>query len=84
LETAERSAEATLGGWAHLGVGCASRDEVDHRLVEANAAGHQVLGPCDDGPPVGYWGIIVGPDGHNLEVAYGQEVGVTVETAKLV
>jgi hypothetical protein len=28
---------------------------------------------------VGYWGIIGDPDGHNLEVAFGQEVGLTVE-----
>lgn len=69
----------TLGGWAHLGVGCASRDEVDHRLVLASSEGRDVVGPCDDGPPVGYWGIISDPDGHQLEVAYGQEVRVMVE-----
>ena len=70
-----------LGGWAHLGVGCASRDEVDRRLVEANAAGLTVVGPVDDGPPVGYWGLITDPDGNNLELAYGQEVGLTVDRA---
>ena len=69
----------TLGGWAHLGVGCASRDEVDHRLVEARTAGFEIMGPCDDGPPAGYWGLITDPDGHQLEVAYGQQVRVTVE-----
>lgn len=74
--------QGRLGGWAHLGVGCASREEVDHRLVTASEAGHQVLGPCDDGPPVGYWGLIVDPDGHNLEVAYGQQVGVEVSDAR--
>jgi len=68
-----------IGGWAHLGVGVASRDEVDHRLVEAAAAGHDIVGPCDDTPPVGYWGIISDPDGHQLEVAYGQEVRVMLE-----
>jgi hypothetical protein len=71
-----------LGGSAHLGVGCASRDEVDHRLVTATSEGLSVLGPCDDGPPVGYWGLIVDPDGHNLELAYGQEVGLAVDDAK--
>jgi len=71
-----------LGGWAHLGVGCASRAEVDHRLVSATEAGHEVVGPCDDGPPVGYWGIITDPDGHNLELAYGQEVKLTVEAVQ--
>jgi len=78
LET--EAATHPLGGWAHLGVGCASRDEVDHRLTGASAAGFDVIGPCDDGPPVGYWGIISDPDGHQLEVAYGQEVKVTVES----
>jgi hypothetical protein len=28
---------------------------------------------------VGYWAYIVDPDGHNLEISYGQEVGFTVE-----
>jgi catechol 2,3-dioxygenase-like lactoylglutathione lyase family enzyme len=66
-----------LGGYAHLGVGCSNRDDVDARLAAARAAGHTVLGPFDDGPPVGYWAIISDPDGHNLELSYGQEVGVT-------
>jgi hypothetical protein len=38
-----------------------------------------VSGPYDSGPPVGYWAIIPDPDGHNLELSYGQEVGLTVE-----
>ena len=40
-----------------------------------------MLGPVDSGPPVGYWAYIVDPDGHNLEISYGQEVGLTVEQA---
>ena len=71
-----------LGGWAHLGIGVASREEVDHRLVTASEAGFEVVGPCDDGPPVGYWGIITDPDGHNVEIAYGQEVKLTVEAVQ--
>jgi len=80
----ESSVDHSLGGAAHLGVGCASRDEVSHRLVTASEAGHSVVGPCDDGPPVGYWGLIVDPDGHNLELAYGQEVGIAVDDARSV
>ena len=38
-------------------------------------------GPFDSGPPVGYWAIIPDPDGHNLELSYGQEVGTTVSGA---
>jgi len=81
LQTYGEGAEGRLGGWAHLGVGCATADEVDRRLADATAAGHSTLGPLDDGPPVGYWGIIVDPDGHNLELAYGQHVGLTVESS---
>jgi catechol 2,3-dioxygenase-like lactoylglutathione lyase family enzyme len=71
-----------LGGWSHLGIGVASREEVDHRLVMATEEGYEVVGPCDDGPPVGYWGIITDPDGHNIELAYGQEVKLTVEAVQ--
>lgn len=68
-----------LSGWAHLGVACRSRDDVDRRCADARAEGLAVQGPFDSGPPVGYWAIIPDPDGHNLELSYGQEVGLTVE-----
>jgi hypothetical protein len=29
---------------------------------------------------VGYWAYVVDPDGHNLEVSFGQDVGLAVET----
>lgn len=68
-----------LGGFAHLGIGCTSRDEVDRLCALAHDEGRRVSGPYDSGPPVGYWAIVADPDGHNLELSYGQEVGVTVE-----
>jgi len=71
----------TLGGWAHLGVGCSSREEVDRLCALAKADGRLVTAPHDAGYPVGYWGMIADPDGHNLEVAFGQEVGLTVQEA---
>ena len=71
----------TLGGWAHLGVACASRAEVDRRCATAVAAGIEVSGPYDAGPPVGYWAIIPDPDGHHLELSYGQQVNDTVNGA---
>lgn len=77
----EHDVDHRLGGWSHLGIGLGSRAEVDGRLAGAAEAGHPVMGPNDSGPPVGYWGIIVDPDGHNLELAFGQEVGFTVEHA---
>jgi catechol 2,3-dioxygenase-like lactoylglutathione lyase family enzyme len=71
-----------LGGFAHLGVGCPSRDEVDRRCDAARREGREVFGPLDSGYPVGYWAIIPDPDGHNLELSHGQEVGLAVERAK--
>lgn len=65
----------------HLGVGCRSREEVDRLCAEARAEGRLGRGPADYGPPVGYWAFITDPDGHTLEVSYGQEVGLTVGRA---
>lgn len=70
-----------LGGFAHLGVGCESRGEVDRRCARAREEGRQVSGPTDSGEPVGYWAIVADPDGHNLELSHGQEVGFTVAHA---
>lgn len=77
----ETAVDHRLGGWGHLGVGVESREAVDDGLARARHAGFEVVGPFDTGPPVGYWGIIADPDGHNLELAHGQEVGFTVEHA---
>jgi len=71
-----------LGPFGHLGVGCASRDEVDRLCAEARAEGRLQSGPTDSGYPVGYWAYIADPDGNNLEVSYGQDVGLTVERAR--
>lgn len=70
--------DATLSGIAHLGVGCPDRAEVDRLLALAGTEGRPSLGPFDSGYPVGYWGLIADPDGHNLEVSHGQEVGLAV------
>jgi catechol 2,3-dioxygenase-like lactoylglutathione lyase family enzyme len=72
----------SLTGFSHLGVGCDSRREVDRRCELARREGRTVLGPLDSGPPVGYWGFITDPDGNNLELSHGQEVGLTVEEAR--
>lgn len=71
-----------LGGvYCHIGMGVASRARVDEMCERARAEQRTVLGPVDSGPPVGYWAYIVDPDGHNLEVSFGQEVGLTVDSA---
>ncbi|HEX8118330.1 MAG TPA: VOC family protein, partial [Pyrinomonadaceae bacterium] len=73
------SVEHPLVPWAHLGVGCESREEVERLCGEARAEGRLLTGPTDSGYPVGYWALLRDPDGHTLELSFGQEVGLTVE-----
>jgi catechol 2,3-dioxygenase-like lactoylglutathione lyase family enzyme len=70
-----------LEPFAHLGVACVSREEVDRLCVQARAEEVLVSGPADYGPPVGYWAFLRDPDGHTLEISYGQDVGLTVAQA---
>jgi catechol 2,3-dioxygenase-like lactoylglutathione lyase family enzyme len=74
--------EFQLAGFNHVGVGCASRAEVDRLAAEARNEGCLALGPIDSGYPVGYWAFLRDPDGHQLEISFGQEVGTSVEHAK--
>ena len=71
--------EGRLDGFAHLGVGCESKAEVDRLAALAVQEGCLIGGPADSGPPVGYWAFLRDPDGHTLELSYGQDVGLTVE-----
>jgi catechol 2,3-dioxygenase-like lactoylglutathione lyase family enzyme len=68
-------------GVQHLGVGCASRADVERLCDEARREGRLRRGPTDSGYPVGFWAFIDDPDGHILEISFGQEVGLTVETS---
>jgi catechol 2,3-dioxygenase-like lactoylglutathione lyase family enzyme len=66
----------------HMGVGCPSREELDRLCTLAKTDGCLSRGPKDAGPPVGYWAFLTDPDGHTLELSYGQEVGLTVDHAR--
>ncbi len=72
---------APLGPFAHLGVAVASRAAVDRLLAEAKAEGITVKGPFDYPPPVGYGAFLLDPDGHTLEISFGQTVAYTLEQA---
>ncbi|MBV8453287.1 MAG: VOC family protein [Deltaproteobacteria bacterium] len=63
---------------AHLGVGCHSREEVEHLCREAISDGCLHSGPTDSGYPVGYWAFLLDPDSNTLEISYGQEIALTV------
>ena len=70
--------ETTLRPFAHLGVGCQSREEVERLCREAVSDGCLHSGPTDSGYPVGYWAFLSDPDGNTLEISYGQEIALTV------
>jgi catechol 2,3-dioxygenase-like lactoylglutathione lyase family enzyme len=71
--------ENPLGPFAHLGIGLPSRDAVDERCALARSEKRLRLGPTDSGQPLGYWALIADPDGHMLEVSYGQDVGLSAQ-----
>ena len=70
-----------LSPFAHLGVGCHSREEIDALCERARQEGLIIEGPKDAGYPIGYFACLRDPDRHTLEISYGQEVGLTVEKA---
>lgn len=70
--------ELPLRPLAHLGVGCASREEVDRLCREAVIDRCLHSGPTDSGYPVGYWAFLSDPDGNTLEISYGQEIALTL------
>jgi catechol 2,3-dioxygenase-like lactoylglutathione lyase family enzyme len=63
-----------LGPFAHLGVAVASDAELDHLCATARSEGWLREGPTESGPPVGRWAFLDDPDGHTLELSFGQQV----------
>lgn len=76
-----QSVQPILSPLAHLGVGCKSREAMNILCDKARQEGILVEEPKDSGYPVGYWAFLRDPDGHTLELSYGQEIGLTVEKA---
>ncbi len=71
--------ERPLGPFAHLGVACRSREEVDRLCDVARREGVLRDEPWDSGGPAGYLASLRDPDGHTLELSFGQEVALAVE-----
>lgn len=79
----ETKVEYPLGPFAHLGVACESRAEVDRLAALARDEGCLREGPWgDEEEPAGYLVTLADPDGHTLELSYGQEVGLAVDRAR--
>jgi catechol 2,3-dioxygenase-like lactoylglutathione lyase family enzyme len=74
--------DAPLAPFGHIGIGCESRADLDRLCNRARAEGRLKSGPSDDGYPVGYWAYIADPDGNNLEISYGQEIGLTLSDSR--
>lgn len=52
--------------------------EVDRLRDEAQTEGVLIQGSTDS-PPLGYWAYLRDPDGHTLEISYGQEISTAVK-----
>jgi hypothetical protein len=69
-----------LGPFAHLGVACSTRAELEKRCALASAEGRLREPLRETGGPAGCLAMLSDPDGHTLELSYGQEVGIAVES----
>ncbi len=78
------SVHPVLSPLAHLGIGCESRESMNSLCDQARQAGVLLQEPKDSGYPIGYWAFLRDPDGHTLELSYGQEIGLTVEKTSLI
>ncbi|BAQ62175.1 Sll5075 protein [Geminocystis sp. NIES-3708] len=74
--------EGRLTPQSHLGVALESRKKVEQLCIMASDEKILVSGPNDWGLPVGYWAYIKDPDGHTLEISFGQEIHFTLENFK--
>lgn len=72
--------DTPLGPFGHLGIACATRDEVDRLCALAEAEGHLRAAPQDSGESIGYWAFLADPDGNTLELSFGQRVETITET----
>jgi catechol 2,3-dioxygenase-like lactoylglutathione lyase family enzyme len=70
--------QPVLSPLAHLGVGCKSRESLDALCEKAKLEGVLLEAQKDSGYPIGYWAFLRDPDGHTLELSYGQEVGLAI------
>jgi len=73
------SVQSVLSPLAHLGIGCKSRESMDSLCEIARQEGVLIQEPKDSGYPIGYWTFLRDPDGHTLELSYGQEIGLITE-----
>ncbi|EMN1411104.1 VOC family protein [Enterobacter chuandaensis] len=77
LVQSDNVTDTPLGHFGHLGIACATREEIDRKTAMAIEEGALRKAPEDLGDPVGYYVFFADPDGNTLELSYGQRVGLT-------
>lgn len=82
LVQSDNVTDTPLGNFGHLGVACASQEEIDKKTQIARAQGILRREPIDAGEPVGYYVFFADPDGNTLELSYGQRVGLQTIISK--
>jgi len=83
LVLVEMTVEHPLGPFAHLGVACESKNVVDRLAETAKQIGCFRNGPHGAvGEPAGYFVNLDDPDGHTLELSFGQDVSTAVSEAR--
>ena len=71
-----------LGSFAHLGVACSTRAELERQCAVAAAEGCLREPLRETGSPAGCLAMLSDPDGHTLELSHGQEIGIAVGSRK--
>jgi len=71
-----------LGSFAHLGVACSTRAELERQCAVAAAEGCLREPLRETGSPAGCLAMLSDPDGHTLELSHGQEIGLAVGSRK--
>lgn len=83
LVQADVVTDTPLGNFGHLGVACASIEEIDQKVDMARSEGVLRKEPVQAGDPVGYFVFFADPDGNTLELSYGQRVGLEASGAAM-
>lgn len=63
----------------HIGIACPSRQDVDRLCRLAKSEGCLRRPAREAGPIAGYYGILADPDGYDVELSFGQDMGTPIE-----
>lgn len=82
LAQTARLEDTPLGPFGHIGVACATREEIDAKVELAQQEGVLRRPAQQSGAPVGYRAFFADPDGNTLELSYVQQIGLEIIMAR--